>query len=156
MKYYIPTTTLNFNNILSSESISPSIFFQKRGFGYSRWFDIPENQLANSILLYNSLSYLKRNDSELEDHPMIIEINSDETFREIGEGIYVTDKTIYLNPWNTRFIFLNEQDKRVALSLSDSSLETKMIRLYQKGFDIRYPEGSYPCVKKRCSMNRTI
>jgi len=147
MKYYIPTTTLNFNNILSSESISPSIFFQKRGFGYSRWFNIPENELANSIILYNSLSSFNRDDSELEDHPMIIEITTDETFREIGKGVYTTDKTIYLNPWNTRFIFLNEQDKKVALSLSDSSLETKMIRLYQKGFEIRYPEGNYPCIK---------
>lgn len=147
MKYYIPTTTLNFNNILSSESISPCVFFQKRGFGYSRWFKISENELTNSTVLYASLSNLKRDDSELEDHPMIIEIISDETFREIGEGIYVTDKTIYLNPWNTRFIFLNEQDKKVALSLSDSSLETKMIRLYQKGFEIRFPEGSYPNIK---------
>lgn len=147
MKYYIPTTTLNFNNILSSESISPSIFFQNRGFGYSRWFNIPENELANSIILYNSLSDLKRDDSELEDHPMIIEIITDEDYREIGNGVYTTDKTIYLNPWNTRFIFLNEQDKKVTLSLSDSSLETKMIRLYQKGFEIRYPVGYYPCIK---------
>ena len=32
-KIYIPTTTLNFNNILSTESISPAIFYEKRGFG---------------------------------------------------------------------------------------------------------------------------
>lgn len=147
MKYYIPTTTLNFNNILSSESISPSSFFQKRGFGYSRWFDIPENPLNNGIVLYSSLSRLERDDSELEDHPMLIEINTTESFRQIESGIYVTDKTIYLNPWNTKFIFFNEQDRKVALSLSDSSLETKMIRLYQKGFEIHYPEQFYPKIK---------
>lgn len=147
MKYYIPTTTLNFNNILSSESVSPYIFFQKRGFGYSRWFVIPENEQNNCIVLYDSFSYLERGDSELEDHPMVIEINTNEIFREVEKGIYISDKTIYLNPWNTRFIFFNEQDKKVALSLSDSSLETKMIRLYQKGFEIRFAEKPYSRLK---------
>mgnify|MGYP003191790082 CR=1 FL=1 len=147
MKYYIPTTTLNFNNILSSESVSPYIFFQKRGFGYSRWFVIPENEQCNCIVLYDSLSYLERGDSELEDHPMVIEINTNEIFREVEKGIYISDKTIYLNPWNTRFIFFNEQDRKVALSLSDSSLETKMIRLYQKGFEIRFADKPYSRLK---------
>lgn len=147
MKYYIPTTTLNFNNILSSESVSPYIFFQKRGFGYSRWFVIPENEQSNCIVLYDSLSYIERGDSELEDHPMVIEINTNEIFREVEKGIYISDKTIYLNPWNTRFIFFNEQDRKVALSLSDSSLETKMIRLYQKGFEIRFAEKPYSRLK---------
>lgn len=147
MKYYIPTTTLNFNNILSSESVSPYIFFQKRGFGYSRWFVIPENEQSNCIVLYDSLSYPERGDSELEDHPMVIEINTNEIFREVEKGIYISDKTIYLNPWNTRFIFFNEQDRKVALSLSDSSLETKMIRLYQKGFEIRFADKPYSRLK---------
>lgn len=29
MKYYIPTSSLNFNNILSTESVSPKIFYGK-------------------------------------------------------------------------------------------------------------------------------
>ena len=151
MKYYIPTTTLNFNNILSSESISPSIFFQKRGFGYSRWFKIPENEQNNSIILYASLSRLEREASDMEDHPMIIEIATDEIFHEVEKGIYVTDKTIYLNPWNTRFIFFQEQDRIVTLSLSDSSLETKMIHLYQKGFEVCNPVGSYSRITNEVS-----
>lgn len=151
MKYYIPTTTLNFNNILSSESISPSVFFQKRRFGYSRWFEIPENEQSNSLVLYDSLSRLERDDSEIEDHPMIIEITTDEIFHKVEKGIYVTNKTIYLNPWNTRFIFLREQDRLVTLSLSDSSLETKMIRLYQKGFEICHPVGSYSRITNEVS-----
>jgi len=30
--FYIPTSTLNFTNILSSESISPKVFYEQRDF----------------------------------------------------------------------------------------------------------------------------
>lgn len=152
MKYYIPTTTLNFNNILSSESISPHAFYKNRDFGYSRWYDIPENKHENAIILYDSLYNLGRGESELEDHPLIIEIETSETFQEIEKGVYIADKTIYLNPWHTWFIFLSEQDKTVALSLSDSSLETKMVPLYQKKFKVCKPEGNnFPIIKENFS-----
>lgn len=148
MKYYIPTTTLNFNNILSSESISPDAFYKNRDFGYSRWYNIPENNQENSIILYDSLCNLKRPKSDMEDHPLIIEIETSETFKNIEKGVFIADKTIYLNPWNTWFRFLSEQDKRVAVSISDSSLETKMIPLYQKHFIVSQQEGpTFPMIK---------
>ena len=80
MKLYIPTTSLNFNNILSTESISPKGFYASRGFGYSRWFSIPENNLDGAILLYESPAELVRPKSDLEDHPLLIEIETDEVF----------------------------------------------------------------------------
>ena len=64
MKLYIPTTSLNFNNILSTESISPKGFYASRGFGYSRWFSIPENNLDGAILLYESPAELVRPKSD--------------------------------------------------------------------------------------------
>lgn len=146
MKLYIPTTTLNFNNILSNESISPRSFYKNRGFGYSRWFDIPENNLCNHIALFSSMHKIVREDNDLEDHPLIISIDTDEKYIEVKPGVYITDKTIYLNPWNTEFIFLSEKDKRTTLSISDSSLETKMIKLYQKNFIVCSPEGNFPII----------
>ena len=50
--YYIPTTSLNFGNILSTESISPKSFYEKRGFGSSRWFSIEENKFGTITLMY--------------------------------------------------------------------------------------------------------
>ena len=50
--YYIPTSSLNFNNIFSSESISPKGFYYRRNFGYSRWTSIPENPFNGVVLLY--------------------------------------------------------------------------------------------------------
>ena len=119
-----------------------------RGFGYSRWFDIPENNENNVIVFYDTLSKFERNDQEMEDHPMVVAINTEDKFQEIKHGVYITDKTIYLNPWNTEFIFFDEKDKRAALSLSDSSLETKLIRLYQRNFIVCYPDGSFPIVNQ--------
>ena len=132
-KLYIPTSSLNFNNILSSESISPKSFYERRGFGYRRWTAIPENENENVILLYETPFSFERPISDVEDHPMMIEITTEEDFSLANaSGVRYSDHTIYLDPWNTKFIFFEEKDKRVALSLSDNSLETKMLPLYAK------------------------
>ena len=149
-KLYIPTSSLNFNNILSSESISPRSFYEWRGFGYRRWTAIPENDNENVILLYESPFSFDRPISDVEDHPMMVEITTDEDFPSADtSGIRYSDHTIYIDPWNTKFIFFDEQDKRVALSLSDSSQETKMLPLYSKNgiYVSRYEKSRMPSVK---------
>lgn len=130
-KLYIPTSTLNFNNILSSESISPKAFYAQRGFGYSRWTEIPENNIDTAILLYEKPFRFVRPVSDMEDHPMLIEICTDEDFPSMSNGIFYTDHTIYLSPWRTKFIFFSKQDRHTVLSMSDSSLETKLISIYK-------------------------
>lgn len=129
--FYIPTSTLNFNNILSSESISPKAFYARREFGYKRWTSI-ENDIENAILLYDKPFSFTRPNSDIEDHPLIIQVNLDEAqVKEYTTGVYYCDHTIYLDPWHTHFIFLSEKDRLTTLSLSDSSLETKLIKLYR-------------------------
>ncbi len=152
--YYIPTSTLNFNNILSTESVSPYMFYQKRGYGYSRWQKTNENALENSIVLYEGPFSFTRNNDEVEDHPLLIEICSDENFQKVKKGVYISKKTIYLTPENTRFIFFSEEDKRTTLSLSDSSLETKMLRLYQENLVVEtYKENTYKPLQKDPNKN---
>ena len=106
MKYYIPTSSLNFNNILSTESISPKVFYEKRGFGYSRWWSIDENNIENITLLFDSPHQFERPSSDIEDHEMLIEINTNDEYNKITDGVYYSDKTIYLNPWQTKIYFL--------------------------------------------------
>ena len=143
MKLYIPTTSLNFNNILSTDSISPKGFYSIRGFGYSRWFSIPENDMEGAILLYESPAEIIRPQSDIEDHPLLIEITTDEDFPKLKEGVRYSTHTIYLNPWHTKFMFQTEKDKITALSLSDSSLETKLMRLYGKKIQVVRQEGQF-------------
>ena len=148
MKYYIPTSSLNFNNILSTESLSPKSFYERRGFGYSRWFSVEENSIEYLTLLYDTPHMFERPKSDIEDHPMLIEINVDDEFPKVTDGVYYTDRTIYLNPWQTKFFFFTEKDKTTALSLSDSSLETKLVRLYQKKISVQQFEDTYPIFPK--------
>ncbi|MDY5859325.1 MAG: hypothetical protein SPK09_08930 [Porphyromonas sp.] len=142
--YYIPTSSLNFNNILSTESVSPRAFYSQRGFGYSRWESVKENNFDGVTLLYSTPHMFTRPASELEDHAMLIEVETDEEFPELSEGIFYTDKTIYLNPWQTKFYFFTQQVLTTVRSLSDSSLETKMCRLYKSGMQVATFEGEYP------------
>lgn len=142
-KYYIPTSSLNFNNILSTESISPKIFYDHRGFGYTRWFTVEENDIEEVTLLYSTPHTFTRPGSDLEDHPMLIEINTNEEFQQLSEDVFYTDKTIYLNPWETMFHFFSEKVKQIVLSMSDGSLETKMLRLYRRKMIVSAFEGEY-------------
>ena len=130
-KFYIPTSTLNFNNILSSESISPKAFYEKRQFGYSRWMTIPENPFNNAIVLYDSLCYFERPESEIEDHPMLIEILFDENELQRTESFWYSDHTIYLSPSTTNFYFYSGREMTITKSMSESSLETKLTYLYR-------------------------
>ena len=104
-KIFIPTTSLNFNNILSTESISPQAFYTSRGFGYSRWYPIPENNVSGCILLYESPAKIIRPKSDLEDHPLWIVLETDKEFPKLKNGIRYTQQTLYFNPQNTEFWF---------------------------------------------------
>lgn len=154
-KLYIPTSTLNFNNILSSESISPKAFYAIRGFGYSRWQEVAENNQENAILLYEEPFEFVRPASDVEDHPMLVEITTDKEYPSIATGVYYSDESIYLSPWRTRFIFFTEQDRRVALSISDSSLETKMIGLYHRQLYVEtYQNKEQPAYTDTIPLNK--
>ena len=129
---------------MSSESISPKAFYAIRGFGYSRWQDVDENNQENVVLLYEEPFDFSRPVSDVEDHPMLVEITTDKDYPSIADGLYYSDESIYLSPWRTRFIFFTEQDRRVALSISDSSLETKMIGLYHRQLYVKtYQKKEY-------------
>ncbi len=155
-KFYIPTSTLNFNNILSSESISPKAFYDKRSFGYSRWATIPENPFGNATALYDNPCYFERPKSDIEDHPLLIEVLLDETRLRQAEGFWYCDHTIYLAPTTTRFLFYTETDRTITLSMSESSLETKLVRLYSRQIQtIQKPTELYKPISlgEPCGLN---
>ena len=149
-KLYIPTSTLNFNNILSSESISPKAFYERRGFGYKRWVSVKENDNVNCTLLYENFCKFVIPPSDQEDHPMIVEIEVEENeFQKYADGVWYADKTIYLNPWHSRFVFFSLDEKNIAFSMSDNSLETKLVKLYTKFSSVEKPQTNYVVPTKK-------
>jgi hypothetical protein len=138
-KLYIPTSTLNFNNLMSSESISPASFYSKRGFGYKRFVKVDPNPLDNRIILYKDFPVFMIHDNELENYPLVIEIDSryvnEDVIKEIN-GIYFAEETIYFNPFSTKFIFRNKEEQISTISKAAPSIETKMVSLYDKCFVI--------------------
>ena len=155
--FYIPTSTLNFNNILSSESISPKAFYEKRGFGYSRWATIPKNPYANAVVLYENLCFFDRPKSDVEDHPLVVEVQLEESELKKKEYFWFTDHTIYLAPTTTRFLFFTEKDKTITLSMSENSSETKLMRLYTKIECIEKPSETYKPITtdEPCELNES-
>ena len=146
MKYYIPTSSLNFNNILSTESISPASFYTNRKFGYSRWTLVAENPHQNMVLLYDSPGFFSRPVCDVEDHPLLIEIHTNKDYPRLKDGVYYSERTVYLNALTDGFIFFSESDKRTALSLLDSSSESKMGRMFEGRIVVRDCNRSFPPV----------
>lgn len=140
-KLYIPTSTLNFNSIMSSESISPAEFYSVRGFGYKRFEKVAPNDLDNRIILYDKYPVFNVNDKELENYPLVIEVDistiNDDIIKRYKDGIYFSEETIYFNPFTTKFFFREEREKHSTLSKSEPSIEAKMVTVYQNCFFVK-------------------
>lgn len=156
MKIYIPTSTLNLDSILSSDSISPKSFYQDRVFGNKYWYEVEENNFDNVILLYKTPHCFSRPKGDLEDHPMLIEFDTDEEFPNVQDGVLYSDHTLYFNPWKTCFHFFEEHDRVVALSLVSHSIEAKMYRLYYKKMLVSKFDGEIPPIDVVPNISKNV
>ena len=134
MRLYIPTCTLNFNNILSSESISPLGFYARRGFGNKRFYPVFANDKEQVILLYSKYPRFKVEENDLENYPMVIEIESEdykEGFFEKakehdGVDTYLCYHTINLNPFHCRIYIKCYLERQGVQDKAELSLENKI------------------------------
>jgi len=153
MKLYIATTSLNFDAIVSTDSVSPAAFYQQRGFGITLFYDKASFFLPNSILLTNAFPIFSINRSEVDHRPMVIEIDTKdyppyfEPVKDNGDSIvYQTERTIYLSPSTSKIYFFSEADLRTTLAKAESILESKYI-LYVKLGAIKVYDRSMPSIK---------
>ena len=135
MKLYIATTSLNFDTIMSTESISPESFYSRRGFGIQYIYDKVSLSRHNSILLFDRLPKFSISNKEMDHRPLVIEIDDTEypdniffPIKEIGGcQIFQTSKTIYLSPKSSNIWFLNQNDYHITLKKSESITESKSV-----------------------------
>lgn len=148
MKLYIPTCTLNFNNILSSESISPLGFYARRGFGNKRFYPVCANDKEQVIILYSKYPRFEIEENDLENYPMVIEIETDDykdgffekAKEHDGVETYLCYHTINLNPFHCRIYFNSYQERQGVLSKAEQSLENKFYKLYAPNIDVKPKE----------------
>lgn len=145
MKLYIPTCTLNFNNIFSTESISPIGYYKKRGFGNKRFYGVPANNREDVVTLYSKLPRFNVENTEMENFPIVIEIDTkdypERYFHKVNEiddvDIYYCTHTLYLNPFHSLVYFYNYESLQDVLSKSEHSLENKFSKLYSSNFIVK-------------------
>ena len=107
MKYYIPTSSLNLDNILQAECISPLSFYAKRKTGYKSIELIDEVKQSNHVVLLDYPVCFSIEDSKRYNYPLLIEIEDDPQLQDINninkKGMYLCGHTIYLTPLNCIF-----------------------------------------------------
>ena len=133
MKLFIPTSSLNIDNILSCESIAPYSLYKHRKFGYQTFSKIEEIPFENGILLFSAIPNFSINDRTRENFPMVIELEDKAQFQDltpiatIGEcDVYFLKQTIHINPTNTTILFFNEKAKSLSVQ---NCLDSKMCKL---------------------------
>lgn len=76
MKYYFPTSTLNFDAIYSSMSIMPSSFYRDEAIWFSRYFKTSVDVADDVIVLYSRPVKWEVLDEGSVDYPMLVEMDS--------------------------------------------------------------------------------
>lgn len=136
---YIPTTTLNFNNILSTGSISPAAVYAARQFGYKQFEVVEPNPFRNVLLLYDRHPEYVLKDTDRDNYPMVLRIRDDRlpgkleklTGRKGHPAVYACAETIYFDPTSVDLLFPSAQVQRTALTKSEPSLTTKLVELFR-------------------------
>lgn len=139
MKYYIPTSTLNISNILSSGSISPYSFYVKRQFGIKSFEPIKEcERFKDQIILFRKYPLFSII-SDKESYPVCIEIEIPDNMVILSNipDVFYASKTIYISPSNITFVFENEEYLKKSLFWIDISDEAKFFDQYKDKFILR-------------------
>lgn len=118
MKLFIPTPSLNADNILSCECIAPATACRHRHFGYTRYETLPElRHFDNYSLAFTAIPDFSINDTARENFPMLVEIEVDNpssinmslvgTVQDVQ--VYATSTAIPITPGNTRLLFFKRE-----------------------------------------------
>lgn len=137
MKYLV-TSSLNIDNILSSESISPYSFYEKRDFGYRTFFQIPQLAFDNVLVLFSEIPDFKIEDLERENHPLVVQIDDEEQLRNVKGvatmgncKVFTFCNTIRLTPFNCRLLFFTDKARILSRQNCMDSKLNKLINYYK-------------------------
>ncbi|UPZ17987.1 hypothetical protein [Flavobacterium humidisoli] len=138
MHYYYPLSSkdFTFENIFSSESISPPFFYKNRGFGIDYFYVIPIINHNNAIILFSNPPIYELTDN----YKIILQIDENSLDLDnlifLQEGVFAYQKTIYLDKSNFILNFFSEKDRRVSILKAATSLPTKNVEKFLNNFKV--------------------
>jgi hypothetical protein len=134
--YYYPLTSRDFvfENIFSSETVSPAGYYAKRSFGFDYFPVLPGVNDEQAILLFdqppvykddnNAKFILKIADSVLNPNELV----------SIAEGVFAYYGTIYFEKDLINVLFFSTKDIKIAVLKAYNSLPTKVTEKYSDSF----------------------
>lgn len=134
MKYYIPTSSLNLDNILQAECISPYPYYISRDRGYKSIEVIQELRGIKKIVMFQYPVRFTIDDPNRYNYPLLIEVEDDyqlqgDCLQSESNGIYTYSQTLHLTPTNCRLFFFSEKAYRLTTINTRSN---KSIKYYEK------------------------
>lgn len=136
--YYYPLSTRDFafENIFSSESVSPAIYYGKRGFGFDYFPVLPGVNREQAIILFSQPPvYHDENNAKFILQIAEAAINHDELVF-LAEGVFAYNGTIYFEKEHFSVLFFSLKDIKIASLKSNTSLPTKTIEKYSPAFKV--------------------
>lgn len=133
MKYYIPTSNLNIDNILQSECILPPTHYSQRISGYKSFEQIEELRPFSSIVLFDHPVQFVINDMGRYNFPILIEIEDEyqsNDFEKLQEGVYVCNHAVQITPSNCRVYFFSQKAYDLTLINTKSDKSIKFFEKY--------------------------
>lgn len=133
MKYYIPTSNINLDNILQSECILPPTHYNQRISGYNSFEQIEQLRSFISIVLFDYPVHFTINDTGRYNFPILIEIEDEyqsNDFEKLQEGVYVCNHAIQITPSNCRVYFFSKQAYNLTLINTKSNKSIKFFSKY--------------------------
>lgn len=133
MKYYIPTSNINLDNILQSECILPPSHYNQRISGYNSFEQIEQLRSFSSIILFDYPVDFTINDTGRYNFPILIELEDEyqsNDFEKLQEGVYVCNQAIQLTPSNCRVYFFSKQACDLTLINTKSNKSIKFFSKY--------------------------
>jgi hypothetical protein len=140
--YYYPLTSrdFTFENIFSSESISPPCIYNLRTFGTDFFNTIPNLHHPEAIVLYTQPPQYDSSKEPGDYIKFIVKIAEKaldpNEIISISEDMIGYQKTIYLDCTNFELLFFSQKELTICCLKSEAALSTKSYRKYESNFKI--------------------
>lgn len=136
--YYYPLSTRDFafENIFSTETVSPASYYAVRAFGFDYFPVLPGINNDRAILLFSQPPVFQdENNAKFILRVAEASINPNELVF-VAEGVFAYYGTIYFEREHLRVLFFSKKDIQVAILKSNMSLPTKTTGKYDSSFEI--------------------